>query len=405
MGSETTFDRRYVFAAMLVSLLLFSFVSMQCSDSGSNPTQPGDTLSTGDDDSTDDSTGDSTAELFTVSPLPCDSIKEIVVLGNLNPTGHVYPTDHVYWYLPIDEGSSTPDLVTLYCPGTILLTRATIQENVTQAVTDYSLEFTLASGVYFSFGHVSSLSTSIFGDVSGKEGFTLQEEYSTGGNTYRTWARDYSLTVTAGAVLGTAGGNQGQYALDLNLYDWNQTIGEPANDTIWQWSRQVHALCPLDQFEPGAVRDSLWDLVSRTAPPGDDYPCGSAMQDVAATAQGIWFKPGESAPYPEDPHLALVWHNIDASNQAFSVGNSIPTISSGVYTFTPNESGRLNRRFDQVTSDGNIYGYLVYYYGAGEMTMLVELTDSVTMKIEGILGHVSDSTSWSFTEAATTFQR
>ena len=64
-------------------------------------------------------------------------------------------------------------------------------------------------------------------------GCTLLEEYSTGGETYRTWQRAYDLPVTAGTVLGTTGGRVGQWALDVGAYDERVSASPVANAARW----------------------------------------------------------------------------------------------------------------------------------------------------------------------------
>jgi hypothetical protein len=39
-------------------------------------------------------------QVLTVSPVVLGVLQAIVPLGNLNPSGHVFPTDHVYLYTP-----------------------------------------------------------------------------------------------------------------------------------------------------------------------------------------------------------------------------------------------------------------------------------------------------------------
>lgn len=46
---------------------------------------------------TDKPANQATVSVFTVSPIESDQIREVIALGNLDPTGgHVFPTDHIY---------------------------------------------------------------------------------------------------------------------------------------------------------------------------------------------------------------------------------------------------------------------------------------------------------------------
>ena len=105
------------------------------------------------------------------------------------------------------------------------------------------------------------------------------------------------------------------------------------------------------------MADALWSLVDRSGDPSDPHPCGRVLQDVPGTAQGAWFLEGVADTYPEDNHLALAWQNSRPEVAAISAGAMIPTLSSGVYEFSPQGSGTLNRDFSQVTPDGAVYGY------------------------------------------------
>jgi hypothetical protein len=309
-------------------------------------------------------------------------------------------------YMVRDDGASAPRVVTLYCPGTLRLTEITASEHVNAAMTDYGIRFELQSGVWLEFGHVSSLQSSVFGDVSGFAGFTLVNEYSTGGETYRLWRKATDTVITVGTILGTAGGNPGQWALDIGVYDNRITHTTASAAGTWQNSAYLHAVCPLEYYAEGTVKGSLYAAVQRDPLPGDDYPCGWIAQDVAGTAQGIWFHPTSVRPYPEDPHLALVWHNQTADQQVISMGTSVRALSTGTYMFTPTTSGSLNRRFDQIGVDGNVYGYHVAGGNPwGPKTAILQMVDSTTIRVDGLAGHIADSSLWIFSDSAVTFAR
>jgi hypothetical protein len=157
--------------------------------------------------------------IFTDSPIDIERISRIVLLGNLNPPGHVFPTDHIYFYISNPDGDNRPDIVTLYSPGDLTVTAIEAKEHITAGFVDYSITLRPCDDVTVVLGHVSSLSTEIFGDSSAFNKWTPMNEYSTGGETYRSWRKDCIIQVTAGQTLGTTGGNLDQYALDLGVYD------------------------------------------------------------------------------------------------------------------------------------------------------------------------------------------
>src|SRR5712672_3030835 len=62
------------------------------------------------------------ATLLTVTPMDLSDIREIAPLGNLNPPGHTFPTDHIYFYAA--AGPSVP----IVAPGAIRITQALLQK-------------------------------------------------------------------------------------------------------------------------------------------------------------------------------------------------------------------------------------------------------------------------------------
>ena len=337
-----------------------------------------------------------------VSPVAISSIRTIVPLGTLNPPGHTFPTDHMYFYLVVPPGGTAPAETTLYAPGDIYIATATAVQHVTAGYTDYTIVLAPCDDITIVLGHVTSLDAAVFGDTSTLDGWTLRDEYATGGQTYRHWRRTFNVPVAAGTVLGTAGGRAGQWALDVGAYDRLHTVGPVANTTRWASSQYLHAVCPLDYYEPGAVKTQLAGLVDRSAPPGDPDPCGRILQDLPTTAQGCWFVEGTTSTYPEDPHLALVWHNRDALLCAISMGTSVPGFGASERTFTPLGSGRRNRAFSQVTADGLSYGYEL---PSPPGILVIHMPDAVTLWVQYLPSATADPATWVFTAARTTFVR
>ena len=119
-------------------------------------------------------------------------------------------------------------------------------------------------------------------------------------------------------------------------------------------------------------------------------------------------------PFPEDPHIALVHDNVDPSIGAFSVGNSLPGLKSGVYFFDPQEEGFVNRDFNQVEvdeADGNIFCYELYVAGGGHLPqsvasiILIQLTTDTTLHIEAQSANACGNGPWDFTDAVAVYDR
>ncbi|MFC1981371.1 hypothetical protein ACFLVN_03910 [Chloroflexota bacterium] len=148
--------------------------------------------------------------------------------------------------------------------------------------------------------------------------------------------------------------------------------------------------------------DRLVTLVQRDKVEGEGMPCGSVLQDIPGTAQGIWFLSGIKETYPEDPHLALVRSNIHHGHTVFSVGNSVLNLNSGTYEFLPEDSGWLNRDFRNITPEGQTYGFQVNGFGG---IIIVNMPDMETLWFEALAGATTDPESWSFTENKSVFIR
>ena len=340
--------------------------------------------------------------IFSVSPLDIESIFRIVLLGNLNPPGHVFPTDHIYFYISNPDGDNRPDIVTLYSPGDLTVTAIEASEHVTAGFFDYSITLRSCEDITIVLGHVSSLSTEIFGDTSAFDKWTLMNEYSTGGETYRSRRKVCNIQVKAGETLGTTGGNPHQYALDLGVYDKRHTNDQVANPNRWLKTRYLHAVCPLSLYEEGLIRDRLLDLVYQDEVEGDSLAISGTLQDLPGTAQGCWFLSGVSSTYPEDPHLALVRSNIHPACAVLSVGNSIPDLDSAAYEFLPETSGLLNRDFRNITPDGQIYGFQVNHFTG---IIIMQMPDADTLWVEALRGTTADPASWDFTDGKIVFER
>src|SRR6266545_391123 len=335
------------------------------------------------------------ATLLTVSPMDLSDIREIAPLGNLNPTGHTFPTDHIYFYT--FAGPAVP----IASPGAIRITQAMVQKRTNGGqpdLDDYGLDFYSCTNHHFYFAHLASLDATLATQIGALDG-SCAAPYATGGFTYQQCRKYVSVDLGPGTPIGTAGGPT-EGALDLGLIDGGSlplAFVDPGRVN----SNTLHAACPLDDFVAD-VRDSLRLRLAvngnvRTAPP----VCGTVMQDVANTAQGRWYFDATSQ---EDRHLALVHQNWDPTIGAFSIGTRVARISGAVLMFAPAATGRLNRDFNLVTADGKIYCYELTNSTGHAFTQLVSNTQ-VKIEFFDVGATCGDSTAWAFTASATTFNR
>jgi hypothetical protein len=289
----------------------------------------------------------------------------------------------------------------------------------TPDVVEYSLHYAPCREVALRFGHVASLSPAVNAALTAAVagGGGTCESYDTDGHSFENCRYSMKVAVTSGAQVGTVGGTPDVFAWDLWAYDARRTPIVYANPTRYSAHPSgidsFHVVCPIDYFEP--VKKSVLETflgdgtTARTAPP----ICGTIEQDVTGSAQGNWFFPGTST-YPEDPHLALVHDNVLPNLGVFSVGNSVTTLPSGYYQFTPVASGQVNRDFQMVTP-GLIYCYenlRNHRYAPAAIpntVILTQLTSPTMLSIEkrtvANCAALGPEATWSMSLVATAFER
>jgi len=321
----------------------------------------------------------SNGTFFSVAPVADTDIQALVPLGNLNPPAHTFPTDHIYFFLPDSNGDGSVDTVAVSAPGDAWITQIDASTHLSEnpVFTDYSITLAPCADYTLTFGHIQSLSPLLSSQLTTTAGC---HQYSTGGKDYRYCNYNVRIEVSAGDLLGSAGGTYGQNALDLWAHDYRSRQNVFANDQrILNGSPKLfYAACPIDAFAPG-VREQLaarFSDYSGNTPRTIKPVCGEMAQDIAGSAQGIWLRNGVEAFYPEDPHLALVHDNFDPTLAVFSLGSSLPSLS-GLYRFAPTASGVINRDFSQVAADGSTY---CYDYGSG--AILLRMDSDEELRIE-----------------------
>ncbi len=336
---------------------------------------------------------------FTAAPVDLSKVSAIAPLGNLNPTGHVFPSDHIYFYFKT-QNESYP----LFSPGDLVLTE--INTSAQSSGTDYSLRFQACKDFKAYYLHVKTISDTLTSAMQSQA--PRCTTYTTGGSLYTYCTYTLNLRIKAGEQIGTV---SGPGAFDFGATDYRIAPLPFANPSR-HLSDQLYTACPLDYYSAD-VKGSLYAKVGRydggqtrtTAP-----VCGEIMQDVGGTAQGDWYLPG-SPDSPEDPHLALVKYSIDPSWSAFSVGNSVSGLT-GVHYFSPKSSGKVLTAFSQVTADGNTYCYDCFM-DIGNITspcttrgyiILLQLPSPATLKIEKQTAQECFAGPWTFSNPVT-FQR
>jgi hypothetical protein len=347
---------------------------------------------------------------YNVSPVRVTDIQGIDPLGHVNPSGHTFPSDHIYFYIVPSSGSAPtgPRVVTnVLAPGSVHITNISFAyTNGDPSTTDYGLHFYACRELKSYFGHVSSLSPALLAALgSAKQSC---QTYSTGGTTFYRCDADTNLAVSAGDLIGTAGGIRA--ALDFGAYDYRRTPIAFLSPSRHNFD-QPFTVCPIDYFEAG-LKATLqphfgrWDgAVARTALP----LCGQILYDVAGTALGDWYHIG-SPDSPEDPHLSLIKDNVYDPRQDLSIGASVPGISPLFLPFDPLSSGTHNRNLAQVTSDGNTYCYDTFFDPIGQpaspgYSVLLTMPTATTIRVAAFNAASCGAGPWSISGAYGDFQR
>ncbi|MHA1130600.1 MAG: hypothetical protein ACTSQQ_07295 [Candidatus Helarchaeota archaeon] len=312
---------------------------------------------------------------FTHSPVNLTRISSIVPLGNLNPPGHTFPTDHMYFYT---NTTMFPEGFAIYAPGNLTIRAISKVEyshpylNITE---DYSIDFKVCKDVSGRYGHVNNLSDYLWNIIQGfgTEYGDYVDSWQVAGDNYTAYRKILDLKVSAGQALGVAGWAGG---FDFWLKDERVTLSWVNTD----WTQEFqNTVCPLAYFTTDLKTAMELKLTDWSGIPV--YPanyCGRIEFDVPNTAQGIWTR-HDYVDRAEDYGLSLVYNNFNASQGAISIGyagNS--SWDSQVYTFNPTEEGYSNRKFDEVTADGHIYYYLCDQFLSGANYTKVILLKMVT---------------------------
>lgn len=395
-------------ALIIVAVLLVTQGNKKVGPAQNGPTKKDTTQSVNKKPSTNFPACGKKMDFFTVSPIKSDDYGALIPLGNLNPTGHVFPTDHIYLFskqVP-DNGKASEALAKpLYSPGYMWITDVSTSEDVGSGITDYSIGYQPCDEFRGKFGHVGRLSTRLKAEIEKTQDHKC-DEYTTGGSKFRACSyNQLKISVKAGEELGTAF-NGRSAALDIWATDYRIKRLEFANPSRWREESFFNA-CPANYFTSSIKSEMLgrfsdYDGNKRTIEP----VCGTIEVDVKGTAKGYWFTRDHTPSSSEDKNMALANDNKNPLKQAFSMGNSGESkgFKSGVYFFTPKESGNLNRDFAAVSSNGSVYCYETTdspsgaTYGVGQVSVLyLSLINGETIRVEKTNRSVCGSGPWTLT--------
>ncbi len=297
--------------------------------------------------------------LFTVAPTDPKDIWVIAPLGKTNPYGgHVFPTDHHYvLHRRADNMPLSGIQSDVRAPSDMRLLMVVLDQTTAPvARTDYMLYFYACDQVQVMFFHIQNLTPSLkesIGEIA--ENCQSVTNGVVKSNTCEAYP---NIAIKAGDVIGRT-----------NSYDFGMEDYRKPKLPFQHAVRTAYTVSPYDYFT-AEIRSMYQpflgdasksdqatllpsDFVARDANTG----MGSIMYDVAGTASGNWYKPGQPD-FPESPHVSLHGDYIKATTQRhFSIGSSLGTSEIGRYAFAVEFSGTVNLDFDRIVPGPTVYCY------------------------------------------------
>jgi hypothetical protein len=348
--------------------------------------------------------------LFSVIPVDPADFMAFRPLGFMSPPIHVFPAKHAAFSMtPLGQ---TPVPKPVRAPSDLWVMEIWAVTSSTGGA-NYQIFAYPCRDVRLYFGHIASLSDKL--RVAMQSQAPRCNSFNDGSATMTTCRHEnLNLALTAGETMAMGPDTAG---VDFGLIDFRRAPAPFIKPEHYDYYYPYYA-SPLEYFAPqaqsalAAKTGQVFGARPRTAAPVG----GTYMQDVAGTAQGNWFFPGVYHRTSTDlsPSLALASDYVDPAQPIFSVGNSIAGLTMGQYAFTPESIGTINRPFAEVRADGQTYCYDAFLQGQtpgglGLSTpagiVLLALPSDTTLKIELVAGSSCSTSSPTFGNGATLFER
>ncbi len=269
----------------------------------------------------------------------------------MNPSGHTFPTDHVYFYTSWTYGQQPiypAEILPVYAPGNGEVTWILRWENPDSGA---KVMVRMNKWVQYYLDHVVLDSSIVVGSK-----------------------------ITAGQVIGISKG----IAIDLGVISDLVTLTGFINPARYE-GQTLHTDSPFKYFnEP--LRSQLYALVRRNAPDKD----GKIDYDVPGRLIGNWFHESvlvaeSMGPSSWPKNLAFCPDSNEPSEMRISIGGTIS--SPGKFKPSPDDPA-----IDQVSPESGIVVYHLNYTEWGYFgIMLCQLTDSTHLKVEVFPNSVEDS--------------
>jgi len=355
-------------------------------------------------------------QLLTSMPLDEGTTYDMIPLGLVNGTGgHTYPSDHAYFDL---HDVQQDGLHNVLSPGNIYVTKIRRISRTVNGVTnsDASIYFMTCKQVAFYFNHVhitAALDKAVpaINDPKTNDCAFAGRQNGKQNSQTNTVDSDCSQLATTlvklspGELMGTVLVNQNQAGWDFGAVDARVpdlkliNPGTEGDTSVSNGLSYLKSVCPINYFSP-AVQQAVFTKPGFAKRPAASK-CGEIAQDKLGSIQGNWYE-GSHVSYVSDwaKQLAVIHYNKDPSIGAISVGGTLG--QGGVLGFKINDSGTINIE-PSLTKVGPLYCFEDTTGGspvsnpsyATGYKILLQLTDSKTMKAEYKTGSCSGSESFS----------
>jgi len=344
------------------NIIALAFGAALCSACGDGPTQP----SAANYQYTNVPAPAGGVAQFTFLPVTMAAGQSVTALGNLNPPGHVLPTDHIYFY-DGDLAGNQPfgsDVRDVLMPAT-----GAVVFIIRPGGTDYKIMFRATENFYFYLDHILLSQALTVGQV-----------------------------LQAGTRIGTTAPGS---AIDLGAFDF--TVKHTGFvDTLRYSSQTVHYVAPRSYFTP-ALMAQVDAHLYRSASASDKG--GQIDFGIAGKLVGDWFllglpKDSSGGPYGWTRSMAFVYDYYDPAKVRISIGGTVA--GPGVWGIDATAP-----RPETVTVASGIVSYKLYspFDASFPPTglLLVQMTDPSTIKVEYFAGSSASATQ--FDASAVTFVR
>lgn len=353
---------------------------------------------------------DTATPLFGTSPVALEDFIAFRPLGFMSTPIHMFPAKHsAFSMTPIGQ-TAVPKPVR--APGKMLVTEI-YEASFSTGGKNYQVFMYPCREVRTYFGHLVTISDRLKAEFD--KAAPNCNSFNDGSSTVTTCRREnLALELAEGEVFGTGPDSAG---VDFGTTDFRRNPAAFINLAHYD-SYYPYYVSPLEFFS-STVRTALeaktghiFGSRPRTAAPIG----GTHMQDLAGTAQGNWFLPGKNHSNTTDLSifLGLAHDYVDPTQPLMAAGVSIQGMSLGLYSYTVNSSGQINRDFSAVKPDGTIYCFDNFATGqsAGGLPLttpkgivLMKMPNEASLQVELQAAASCSAGPLALTANATTFER